>query len=208
MSQSTLASQHDAYAGDYDNQIRAYDCYIADLLFGLCYEYAQPGKRLLDAGIGSGLSAQLFAKAGLHVFGMDFSPAMLEICQAKGFAAGLMLHDIQQAPWPYPSKGFDFLVCCGVLHFIADLENIFAEARRVLGENGVFAFTTRVPPTPTPEFQAYHQETVGGFEIFSHAPAYLELLLAKQAFERLKVQKSFVGEDIFTLWVVRAMSMG
>jgi 2-polyprenyl-3-methyl-5-hydroxy-6-metoxy-1,4-benzoquinol methylase len=42
---------------------------------------------LLDAGIGSGLSAQLLARAGLEVYGMDFSPAMVEVCRAKGFLA-------------------------------------------------------------------------------------------------------------------------
>ena len=50
------AELHDAYAADYDAEVRAYDCHIADLMFGLCYEFARPGQRLLDAGIGSGLS--------------------------------------------------------------------------------------------------------------------------------------------------------
>ncbi|WP_423224970.1 hypothetical protein [Candidatus Amarolinea aalborgensis] len=68
------AALHDAYAADYDQQVQAYGCHVADVLFGLCYEYVQPGQRLLDAGIGSGLSAQLFAKAGLEIHGMDFSP--------------------------------------------------------------------------------------------------------------------------------------
>jgi 2-polyprenyl-3-methyl-5-hydroxy-6-metoxy-1,4-benzoquinol methylase len=110
------AGLHDAYAADYDAEARAYDCHIADLLFGLCYEFTCSGQRLLDVGIGSGLSAQLFAKAGLEIYGMDFSPAMLNICQAKGFTAGLKQHDLLQLPWPYPSGRFDVAVCCGVLH--------------------------------------------------------------------------------------------
>jgi len=92
------ATLHDAYAADYDQQVQSYGCYVADVLFGLCYEYVQPGQRVLDAGIGSGLSAQLFAKAGLDVHGMDFSPAMLAACRAKGIAVDLKLHDLQQAP--------------------------------------------------------------------------------------------------------------
>jgi 2-polyprenyl-3-methyl-5-hydroxy-6-metoxy-1,4-benzoquinol methylase len=63
------AALHDAYAADYDQQVQSCDCHVADVLFGLCYEYVQPGQRLLDAGIGSGLSAQLFAKAGLEIHG-------------------------------------------------------------------------------------------------------------------------------------------
>jgi SAM-dependent methyltransferase len=114
--------------------VQSYGCHVVDVLFGLCYECIRPGQRLLDAGIGSGLSAQLFAKAGLEVHGMDFSPAMLAACRAKGFAVDLRLHDLQQAPWPYQASGFDHVACCGVLHFIADVETIFGEAARVLGE--------------------------------------------------------------------------
>ncbi len=39
------AALHDAYAADYDAQVRAYACQIGDLLFGLCYEFIPPGQR-------------------------------------------------------------------------------------------------------------------------------------------------------------------
>jgi predicted TPR repeat methyltransferase len=198
---TTLAARHDAYAADYDAQVRAYDCHIADLLFGLCYETTRPGQRLLDVGVGSRLSAQLFAKAGLEVHGMDFSLAMLEICRGKGFAADMQLHDITQTPWPYPTGGFEHLVCCGVFHFLADLDAIFAEARRVLAPGGVFAFTIRLPAGQP---SAYEHQTAGGFDIFSHAPTHIEDLLTQNAFTWRKRQKCFVGEDIFLLWITQS----
>jgi predicted TPR repeat methyltransferase len=201
MSPSTNADLHDAYAADYDAQVLAYDCHIADLLFGLCYEFIQPGQRLLDAGIGSGLSSASFAKAGLQVYGMDFSPAMLEICRSKGFAADLKQHDLQQIPWPYPSDRFDRLVCCGVMHFIPDLDGILGEAQRVLVEGGLLAFTTRLPIMLETAPTDYERQVVGDFEIFSHVPAYLEKLLARHFFRRLKTQKCCVGDDLFALWV-------
>jgi predicted TPR repeat methyltransferase len=199
--QKTNAALHDAYAADYDDQVQAYDCNVADVLFGLCYEYIRAGQRLLDVGIGSGLSAQLFAKAGLEIYGMDFSPAMLDICRAKRFVADLKRHDLLQLPWPYPSGGFDDVVCCGVLHFIAELDDIFGEAWRVLSAGGVFAFTTRLPSAMTIGQQPYNRQVMGEFEIFSHAPAYIETLLAQHAFTRRKMQKCFVGDDLFLLWV-------
>ena len=197
------ATLHDAYAADYDQQVQSYGCHVADVLFGLCYEYIQPSQRLLDAGIGSGLSAQLFAKAGLEVHGMDFSPAMLAACRAKGFAADLRLHDLQQAPWPYQASGFDHVVCCGVLHFMSGLEAIFAEAARVLTPGGVFAFTTQLPGALSDDRQSYQQRVVGDFAIFAHAPAYVETLLAQHSLAPLKRQKCFAGDDLFMLWVVR-----
>lgn len=203
MEDAMIVAQHDAYAADYDSQVKVYACYLADLLFGLCYEFSQPGQLLLDAGIGSGLSAQLFAKAGLEIHGMDFSPAMLAVCRDKGFAADLKQHDMTQVPWPYPAKQFDHVVCCGVLHFIPELEGILGEARRVLRQGGLFAFTTKVAPLAANGYQKYGQQTSGGFAIFSHTSAYIETSLASQTFTCLKRQNCFVGDDIFALWIVQ-----
>jgi predicted TPR repeat methyltransferase len=203
MTHAPTAALHDAYAADYDSQVKAYDCYITDTLFGLCYEFIEPGGKLLDAGIGSGLSSLPFAKAGLEIHGMDFSPAMLEICRTKDFAASLANHNLQEVPWPYPSTTFNLLVCCGVLHFIPDLEAIFDEAWRILQEGGPFAFTTKVPARLVKNPQRYVQQHTGEFEIFSHAPAYIETRIKKQAFQLLKKQKCFIGEDIFTVWLIR-----
>jgi len=203
VTQETNAALHDSYAADYDSQVQAYDCYIAEVLFGLCYEFVQPGQSLLDLGIGSGLSALLFTKAGLNVSGMDFSAAMLEICRSKGITAGLKQHDIQQTPWPFSSDGFDHLVCCGVLHFIRNLESIFGEAGRVLRAGGLFAFTTKVAPSTLSHDSKYDKQIVGDFEILSHSSEHVKSLLEQYSFENLKTQKYFVGDDIFNLWVVQ-----
>ena len=203
MSQNKNASLHDEYAADYDKQVLAYECYITDVLFGLCYEYLQPGEKLLEAGIGSGLSSLPFAKVGLEVHGMDFSPAMLEICRAKNFTASLKQHDLQKVPWPYQDDSFSVLVCCGVFHFIHGLEAIFSEARRVLESGGIFAFTTKVYSAQETSQGEVIRENSGDFEIYSHAPRVIETLLGKEAFTPLKVQKCFVGEDVFTCWITR-----
>jgi predicted TPR repeat methyltransferase len=197
------AALHDAYAAGYDAQVEAYDCHIADVLFGLCYEFVEPGQRLLDVGIGSGLSAQLFARAGLEIYGMDFSPAMLEACRAKGFAAGLKQHDLQAVPWPYASGSLDHLTCCGVFHFIPNLEGIFGEVGRVLVDGGMFAFTTRMPPAGEGCHGKYARESSADFEIFSHHQEYGESQLVAHAFTRRKTQRCYVGEELFIAWVAQ-----
>jgi predicted TPR repeat methyltransferase len=197
------ANLHDTYAFDYDRQAQSCGCHVADLLFGLCYAFSEPGQRLLDAGIGSGLSAQPFARAGLEVHGMDFSPAMLAQCQAKRFAASLTQHDLRQAPWPYPAGGFDHVICCGVLHFIGDLATIFDETARVLAQGGVFSFTTQIPTAHVDSKAAYDRRFVGDFEVLAHVPTYVDTLLAKHALALLKQQTCVVGDDLFILWVVR-----
>jgi predicted TPR repeat methyltransferase len=193
---------HDSYAADYDGQVRAYACYITDLMFGLCYEFICPGQSLLDVGAGSGLSAQPFAKAGLQVSGMDFSPAMLEICQAKGFFADLQQHDLTTIPWPYPTNRFDHLIACGVFHFIPQMDTIFTEAVRLLKPGGLFAFSTRFPTSKEQE-GLYIRHLDGDFEIFSHSTQYIEAMLKQSQLIRLKLQKCFIGEDIFLIWVAQ-----
>lgn len=194
------ATLHDAYAADYDRQVAAYGCYLAEALFGLSYETIQPGEALLDLGIGSGLSAAPFAKAGLTITGMDFSAAMLALCRAKGLAAELKQHDLLNTPWPFPSQAFDHAVCCGVFHFIGDLEAIFAEARRVIRPAGLFAFTTKTASSPLNEGQKYERVTADGQDVFSHSSAYIESLLNQNRFERLKWLRCYVGEDRFETW--------
>jgi predicted TPR repeat methyltransferase len=197
------AALHDAYSADYDNQVRQYGSYMAEALFGLCYEYIHLGQTLLDIGIGTGLSVALFAKAGLQVHGMDFSPAMLALCQAKGIALDLKLHDVQQVPWPYADQVFDHLTCCGVLHFLPDLEAIFGEARRLLRPGGLFTFTTKVPPPSNTGARPYECVRVGEFEVFSHYKGYMDAVLTQYGLQPQKALVCLVGEEAFCAWVAR-----
>ena len=196
------AAHHDAYAADYDHEVEVYGCYLAEALFGLSYASVRPGQSLLDLGIGTGLSAQLFARAGLAVYGMDFSPAMLDLCRAKGCAVDLKQGDVLSLPWPYPPKAFEHGVCCGVLHFIPDLEAVFSETARVLREGGLFAFTTKSPLSPAVANGRYERVSADGLDVFSHAPAYIEALIRQSGFQRRRDLRCFVGQDIFQVWLV------
>jgi len=197
------AALHDAYAVDYDEQIIAYECYLAEALFGLSYEFVRSDERLLDVGIGSGLAAAPFARAGLRVAGMDFSAAMLDLCRIKGIAADLELHDVARTPWPYTTEAFDHVICCGVLHFLADLEPIFAEAARLLGAGGLFAFTTRSPAGPLAPGCNHERLSAGGLEVFGHSPAHVKSLIQRNRFRPMKTLRCFVGSDVFYTWITR-----
>ena len=203
---SDQATLHDAYAADYDAQVSAYDCYLAEALFGLCYDFVQPGQSLLDLGIGSGLSAAPFARAGLRVAGMDFAPAMLGLCRAKGIATDLRQHDLQDIPWPYDHALFDHVICVGVFHFIDHLEAIISEASRVLRSGGLFAFTTRQPAAPLAPGEPFAHHVAGGLDIYSHAPESVAALMARAGFDRLRQLRCYVGQDVFAVWVTRRRS--
>ena len=54
-------SAHDEEAAQYGQQVREYNCYAHDVLFGMSFEYVNPHDCLLDIGIGTGLASLPFA---------------------------------------------------------------------------------------------------------------------------------------------------
>lgn len=68
---------------EYDKKIKEYGWVGSEIAFGLAYEYTSPGQTILDIGIGTGLGSVLFHKAGMVVYGLDNSEAMLDICRGK-----------------------------------------------------------------------------------------------------------------------------
>lgn len=138
--------REEAYAGrnaaDYDERAAGYDWRAPEIAFGLSFEYVEPGDSILDIGIGTGLSSALFHKAGLRVFGMDRAHGMLGACRAKGFAAGLVLHDLRDEPWPYGDGTIDHALCLGVLGHIENAGPVFRQTGRILRPGGVFVFAT------------------------------------------------------------------
>src|SRR5260370_41664021 len=49
----------------------------------------QTGERILDIGCGTGEDAAHFAQRGVTVYATDASPAMVQVAQARGVAAGV-----------------------------------------------------------------------------------------------------------------------
>ena len=203
---------HEQSAGYYD-QAAAEGGYLApEALFGLCFEYLRPGQRLLDVGIGTGLSSLPFARAGMEMYGIDGSAEMLKECEKKQFAAGLKLWDLRTRPWPFEDQFFDHAIECGTLPFIPGLEVVFAEVARLVRSLGIFAFAIK---NSGPDVQSgagpahYTRETIEGVEIYSHSPGYVAGLLASNGFENCKQIRILLSrgpglqDDVYTLHVAR-----
>jgi predicted TPR repeat methyltransferase len=198
-----MASAHDKYAKEYDNQIKNYDCYIAEILFGLSYEYIKKGDTLLDIGIGTGISSKLFYLAGLHVFGIDVSAEMLNICKTKGIAKELIEHDLLAFPWPYQGDMFNHIICCGVFHFIGDLDKIFDEISRIHKNDGIFAFTVMDGKDNQGNREKYQERIEDGLNIFSHKASYIYKLMKNNHYSKEKEVICFVGQTRFRAIVAR-----
>ncbi len=185
-------SVHDREAAQYDRQIREYNSYGHDALFGMSFEYVNPRDRILDIGIGTGLSASPFAKMGLEVYGCDGSTEMLKICESKAFAKELHIFDLKNIPLPYSHSFFDHVICCGVLHFFDDLETILKEVLRIIKPGGVFAFTVAAQTSgeeaaTNENLQDYiEMPTPWGVPIFKHSSGYINSLLQANSLDILK----------------------
>lgn len=213
-------SAHDQEAAQYDKQVREYNSYIHDALFGMSFEYVNPHDCLLDIGIGTGLASHAFAKVGLEVYGFDGSTEMLKVCESKAFAKELKVFDLQNIPLPYSDSFFDHVICCGVFHFFDDLETILKEVLRIIKPGGIFAFTvaaqTSDEEAATDDNPQGYLETPTPWDvpIFKHSGGYVTNLLQANGFDILKTQKLLIrggpeedSEDmLFRVYVAREAS--
>ncbi len=203
---------HEMSADYYDRAAEEGGYVLPEALFGLCFEYLLPGQRLLDIGIGTGLSSLPFARAGMLVYGLDGSVEMLKECAKKQFAAEVKLCDIRSAPWPFADRFFDHAIECGTLPFIPELEVVFSEVSRLVNPGGIFAFTIKMP---SGELQAngetgnYTTEIIDGVQIYSHRTKYIDGLLTSRGFKQRKLLKFLLSrgpglqDDVYTLNVAQ-----
>jgi SAM-dependent methyltransferase len=97
------------------------------------------GKRtLLEIGAGPGHFAAYFRDQGLAVTCTDLSPAMVELCRAKGLNAHVM--DFLSLDFPPASFDAVFALNCLLHAPSADLPRVLAAIHRLLRPGGLFFY--------------------------------------------------------------------
>jgi ubiquinone/menaquinone biosynthesis C-methylase UbiE len=129
---------------DYDSFAEAYSAENEASLINAYYERPAmlalagdvAGRRILDAGCGSGPLFAALRERGAIVTGFDSSAGMLEVARRRlGDDADLQLADLG-GPLPFPDNAFDDVVASLVLHYLEDWGPALAELRRVLKPGG------------------------------------------------------------------------
>lgn len=98
--------------------------------------------RVLEIGVGTGriaLPVLAAAPVGLRYTGVDISPAMMAQLRAKlpqGQLLALLQADAEHLP--LPNARIDAILEMHVLHLVGSVENVVAEAQRVLRPGGLF----------------------------------------------------------------------
>lgn len=97
-----------------------------------------PGSKVLDIGSGPGHVADLLARAGANVTGVDFSAKMVDVANSRYPHIKFSQADAEQLP--FEDEEFDAVVANFVVHHLARPESVFAEVHRVLKPGARFAF--------------------------------------------------------------------
>ena len=141
---SAAARGGQARANDYDGFAEAYSAeneasfmnayYCRPAIVDLAGDVA--GRRVLDAGCGSGPIAAMLRDRGAVVTGFDSSAGMLEVARRRlGPDVDLHVADLV-GPLPFPDGAFDDVIAALVLHYFKDWSGPLAELRRVLVPGG------------------------------------------------------------------------
>ncbi|MFH8680155.1 class I SAM-dependent methyltransferase [Streptomyces lydicus] len=119
-------------AGTENNLVNAY--YARPAMVALAGDVS--GRRILDAGCGSGPLSAALRDRGADVTGIDASAEMLALARRRlGDDAALHVADLSD-PLPFADGVFDDVVASLVLHYLEDWGPTLAELRRVLRPGG------------------------------------------------------------------------
>ncbi|MFD8885074.1 methyltransferase domain-containing protein [Streptomyces erythrochromogenes] len=131
-------------ANDYDGFAEAYAAENENSLVNAHYERPAmlalagdvTGRRILDAGCGSGPLSAALRDRGAVVTGVDVSAAMLALAGQR-LGGGVALHRVDlRDRLPFADGEFDDVVASLVLHYLEDWGPTLAELRRVLRPGG------------------------------------------------------------------------
>ena len=122
----------------------------------LIEEYAAPGCRILDVGVGTGRLLEKVPE--LDRYGLDISFPYLQVAKSKGIDVCYSLVE----DMPYKKDYFDIVVCTDVLEHVLDLNHAVSQILSVVKDDGILV--VRVPyrenmsgyTSPDCEFEYVH----------------------------------------------------
>lgn len=101
------------------------------------------GGRTLDLGCGSGLFTRWLKDNGFDTYGLDFSKELIAIAEKENPDIPFSIADIAQTD--FADSTFETVVSGLVMHYIQDLDPVFAEVHRILQKDAVFIFSLHHP---------------------------------------------------------------
>ena len=106
-------------------------------LLGLRMFLPKKGMSILDVGCGTGSYLDFYKRFQCNLFGIELSPAMLEIAKQRLGQQADLYHG-SAADMPYPDESFDLIVSMLVLHELDHAVRlaVLSEIKRVMKPSG------------------------------------------------------------------------
>ncbi|MCU4740340.1 class I SAM-dependent methyltransferase [Natronoglomus mannanivorans] len=157
---------YDELAETYATNVRT-NAYNAELEFpatsSLIPDVA--GKRILDAGCGTGVYTEWLVERGADVVGIDVSDEMLGHAREQvgdGDCTEFRRADLEEPLEFATVRSFDGIVSALALSYVEDWRQVFSEFARVLKPGGFLVFSTG---HPIDEFPPENDEAENYFEV-------------------------------------------
>lgn len=185
--ESYVRALFEQYAGSFDAHLERL-LYRAPVL--LADEVGRLGRKsfthAIDLGCGTGLCGEAFRGRTELLTGVDLSPRMIEAARCKRLYDRLLVQSIGSFLASEAAQSADLLLAADVLVYVGDLDPILCAARRVLRENGIFAFT----------LQAAESGVRLGEDLrYAHAPAYVRELAVRYGFATATMLEATSRQD-------------
>jgi phosphatidylethanolamine/phosphatidyl-N-methylethanolamine N-methyltransferase len=193
---SVTAVENDFVAGVYEKLASVYDLAFGPALQpgrvrALRQMDIQPGERVLEVGVGTGINLSLYPKT-CRMTGIDFSSSMLEKARERAARGGLRqmrLLQMDAADLKFADDSFDIVYAPYLISVVPDPVKVAQEMRRVCRPGGRIIFLNHfLSPSP---LVSRVERLISPFTIHIGFKADLDLpaFLAQSALEPISIEK-------------------
>lgn len=132
------------YANEFDHHLQhTLKYHVPQDLAALVQQHASQagGWRVLDLGCGTGLVGEALAPQSSELIGVDLADKMLEKARSRQIYQELVQDEVVHYMTQAANERFDVITSADVFIYVGRLDEVMAEARRLLPAGGLLAFS-------------------------------------------------------------------